>query len=121
MSRRTARKHAFFLVFQIEFHKPFDALAQSALYLEDKSAISDEDAGFIRDELDGVLANLTDIDALIAKHLSGWEIDRVAKVDLALLRLAVYEMLHEPSIPNGVSINEAVELAKQFGEDAPIH
>jgi len=117
MSRRTARRHAFFLIFQIEFHKCFDPSLQTEIYLEDKEAVPEEDREFIHAEVNGAYDYLSEIDAHIIKFLSGWEIDRIAKIDLALLRLAVYEMLYVQGIPNGVSINEAVELAKTYGDD----
>jgi len=117
MSRRTARRHAFFLIFQIGFHREFDPSLQTEIYLEDKEAVPEEDMEFIHSVVNGAYDFLSEIDALIAKNLSGWEIDRIAKIDLALLRLAVYEMLYEDNIPCGVSINEAVELAKTYGDD----
>jgi len=117
MSRRTARRHAFFLIFQIEFHREFDPSLQTEIYLEDKEAVPEEDREFIHAEVNGAYDCLSEIDAHIIKFLSGWEIDRISKIDLALLRLAVYEMLYEQGIPNGVSINEAVELAKTYGDD----
>ena len=129
MSRRTARRHAFFLTFQIEFYVDYDPLAQAKLYLDGlietpfdeeelcDGGVTEEDGRFILSELCGVYDNLGAIDALISENLSGWEIDRINKTDLAIIRLAVYEMLYEASIPPGVSINEAVELAKQYGTD----
>ena len=117
MSRRTARRHAFFLIFQIGFHREFDPSLQTKIYLEDKEAVPEEDREFIHSVVNGAYDFLSEIDALIAKNLSGWEIDRINKTDLAIIRLAVYEMLYDASIPPGVSINEAVELAKQYGTD----
>ncbi len=69
----------------------------------------------------GVEEHREEIDERISKHIRGWSISRLSRVTLALLRLAVFEMLFEPSIPRSVSINEAVELAKVYGgkDDAP--
>jgi len=126
MSRRTARKHAFFLIFQFEFHNEFDCERQTELYLannenipeeHDKPVISSDDLKFINTEINGTYGNLTKIDSVISENLSGWEIDRINKIDLAILRLAVYEMVFEEKIPLNVSINEAVELAKAYGTD----
>jgi len=65
----------------------------------------------------GTLENQAQLDSIIEKFLKGWELDRLSKVDLALMRLAIYEMLREPDVPSGVAINEAVELAKAYGTD----
>ena len=63
------------------------------------------------------MASLETIDKEISEKATGWTIDRMGKVDLAIIRLAVYEILFDESIPVGVSINEAVELAKKYGRD----
>ena len=69
---------------------------------------------FIRKSLDSTLSRLDIIDAHIVKYVKGWDYSRMPKVDKAILRLAANEILFVPSIPVGVSINEAVELSKQF-------
>jgi N utilization substance protein B len=70
--------------------------------------------------LDGVLARRPAIDELIAQHATEWRLDRLANIDRNILRLALYEMVYCPDIPTSVSINEAVELAKAYGEaDSP--
>lgn len=118
MSRRTARKHAFFLIFQIEFHAQYDSNAQTELYFGDtENNINETDAEYIKAAVSGTYARLSEIDAFISNNLSGWDIDRINKIDLALIRLAVYEIMYMPDIPERVSINEAVEMAKAFGTD----
>lgn len=69
----------------------------------------------------GAEKNEADIDSRIAANIRGWSMNRLSKVSLALLRLAIYEMVYDGKIPLGVSINEAVELAKKYGDkqDAP--
>ena len=62
-------------------------------------------------------SNKDRIDQEIVKHLRGWTLERLSKVDLAILRLATYEILFEDEIPQNVSINEAVELSKRYSED----
>lgn len=89
-----------------------DALEQSG-----RDALSDEDALFSDRLYDGVHAHGEQIDAEIEAHASGWALNRIAKVDLSILRIAVYELLYEPGIPVGATVNEAVELAKVFGGD----
>ena len=63
----------------------------------------------------GTVENLAAIDEQIRTHATGWTFDRIAKVDVSILRLATYELLYRDEIPAGASINEAVELGKQFG------
>lgn len=65
----------------------------------------------------GVVSHLEDIDRLIAAHANNWQIHRMAVVDRNILRLGVYELLHEADVPPKVCLNEAVELAKRFGDE----
>ncbi len=87
-----------------------DALEQS-----DREALSEEDALFSDRLYEGVHAHMEEIDGEIAAHAADWSIGRIAKVDLSILRIAVYELLYERAIPVGATVNEAVELAKEFG------
>lgn len=86
-----------------------DALEQT------EHTMSEEDMLFSDRLYDGTKENLEEIDSAIETHAKDWSLGRIAKVDLSILRLATYELLHEPSIPAGATVNEAVELAKQFG------
>jgi N utilization substance protein B len=72
---------------------------------------------FIKEEALGTYKNRESIDKIISRYASNWTTDRMAKVDLAILRLATYEMLFDKEIPSGVSVNEAVELAKKYSSD----
>jgi len=65
----------------------------------------------------GAMEHMAQLDGVIENFLKGWDISRINKVDLALMRLAIYEMLREPDVPLGVAVNEAVELAKTYGTD----
>ena len=76
---------------------------------------SDEDAAFAEALAAGVEARADELDAVIAAHAIDWSIGRIARVDLSILRIAVYEMLYRDDVPCGAAINEAVELAKRFG------
>jgi len=123
MSRREARRHAFALLFQMPFHKDYDAETLSEAYsdyfegLEEGERLPDEDKPYLIKLVSGVLDRLPELDALIKKHLRDWRIERLNKVDLAVLRLGAYELLHEPEVPAGAAVNEAVELAKRYGAD----
>ncbi len=89
-----------------------DAIEQS-----EQSALSDEDMLFSDRLYEGVHAHLEEIDHEIESHARDWSLSRIAKVDLSILRVAVYELLYERGIPVGATVNEAVELAKVFGGD----
>lgn len=78
------------------------------------------DRVFVERAFDGVAANVAGIDEIISECSEGWELSRLMKTDLAILRLALYEILFDDSVPPKVSINEAVELSKAFsGDDSP--
>ncbi len=87
-----------------------DALEQS-----ERESFSEEDALFSDRLYEGVHAHMEAIDEEISAHARDWSIGRIAKVDLSILRLAVYELLYEKGIPVGATVNEAVELGKEFG------
>ncbi len=117
MSRRAARKHVFSMVFQTEFYNDEDINEAIELYNE---TITDENVSekkFIERELKGILENREKIDSIINKYSLGWSVERIAKVDIAILRLAVFEILFADDIPNNVAVNEAVELAKEYSSD----
>ncbi|MCL2591876.1 MAG: transcription antitermination factor NusB [Defluviitaleaceae bacterium] len=116
ISRRTARKHAFSLVFQLDFNKTSDYQNLAEIYF-DNHMLNDDEKAFIYEEFSGTYQNLDKIDEVIKTHIQGWSIDRLNKVDLAILRLAVYEILFADDIPNPVAANEAVELAKLYSVD----
>lgn len=117
MKRREARQQAFVLVFEQSFsHDGMEQIIDVAEAVMEKPV--DEFAG--RMAL-GTEANLPLIDEKIEKNSRGWKLSRFSKVSLAVLRLGIYELLFEKDTPVGVTINEAVELAKKYGgeEDAP--
>ncbi len=84
---------------------------------DSKEPVSMETAVFARVLIDGAINNQEKIDSLISGHLSGWEFNRVNKVSMAILRMSVYSLLFQPEIDSSIVINEAVEIAKQFGQD----
>ena len=117
MKRREARQQAFVLVFEQSFsHDGMEQIIDVAEAVMEKPV--DEFAG--RMAL-GTETNLPLIDEKIEKNSRGWKLSRLSKVSLAVLRLGIYELLFEKDTPVGVTINEAVELAKNYGgeEDAP--
>lgn len=87
----------------------------------DKSDITEtpmeDDLAYADEVVKGIQEHIEDIDRLIEELAIGWSIGRMPKVDLSILRVAIFEMMYREDIPEGVSINEAVELAKRFGGD----
>lgn len=116
MSRRTARKHIFNLIFQTEFNRETEALEMIDTYIAEYKDYGEDDSDFIKNEYQGVLNNIDEIDEIINNSARGWSTVRISKVDLAILRLALYEIMYS-DIPDRVTANEAVELAKEFSED----
>ena len=129
MSRHTARIHALNLVFQFPFHQEWEqnllkeAFNYYLMNLPDLEGTvkgispSEEDRWFMEEEIVGTFTHLSLIDAQIEKHLRDWELNRIAKIDLAILRLAVFEINFADDISAATAINEAVELAKVYGTD----
>ncbi len=118
MSRRSARQNAFKLLFQMDFHESAEHEDIQTVFLaEQEEPVSQKDQTYILTTVEGTKANITEIDAKIDAFAKNWDTKRMNRVDLAILRLAVYEMLFAKEAPVAVVINEAVELAKEFSSD----
>lgn len=119
MTRREIREHVFVLLFQSEFHEPEELSEQNSFYFDlYMTAAPEEERAVLEERVKQMLARTGEIDPLLAEATSGWKLTRMGKVELTILRLAVYEMKFDEEIPDKVAINEAVELAKKFGGDA---
>lgn len=118
MGRHEQREQIFMLLFQVEFHDPESMPRQMRLYLEGNEDIrSQKDADYIEARCKSVREKIPEIDRLIDENTEGWNTARMGKVELTVLRLAVYEMRYDETIPNGVAIDEAVEIAKKYGQE----
>lgn len=119
MNRRNARKNAFFLVFQMDFNKQ-DHFEELKELFFDQQQMDEDEKKFILKEAEGTKEHLEEIDQMISKKAKKWSKERMSKVDLAILRLAIYEIYFSNEIPYSVAVNEAVELAKKFStEESP--
>ena len=119
MSRREIREQIFKLLFRIEFYQKEEMAQQEAFFFEDEeNEASEKESIQISEKVNRIVEKLEEIDRSLNEKAKGWETDRMGKVDLTILRLAVYEILFDEEIPTGVAINEAVELAKKFGQDS---
>lgn len=126
MSRRELREHIFKILFGIDFYGETQMQEQMDLYFDQvldddlnnhPSFASEEQRTYIKEKAEKVAEKVAEIDESINEVAKGWKTTRMAKADLAILRLAVYEMKYDDGVPVGVAINEAVELAKKFGSD----
>ena len=118
MSRRELREQIFKLLFRIEFNSDEEMKAQCELFYDSPDEVfSPEDKKYIKDKYDQIYSRINDIDRLINEKAKGWDSDRMGKVELTIIRLGVYEIMYDDDVPESVAINEAVELAKKFGQD----
>lgn len=112
MSRRKGREQAFIFLFQSLFtNEGIDQIIESSKIAEDI-----EVSEFAVQLFNGVKKRNGEIDQYIRRNIKGWKIERLSKTAITILRIAVYEMIYETNIPNAASINEAVELAKKYGD-----
>lgn len=127
MNRHEVRKEVFKAVFMNEFHDTDDMESVINTFLQGRNNAETEDLAknnktpedeeYIKTKSEDIVSKLPEIDELINKSVDGWKTTRMAKVDLTLIRLALYEIKYE-SMPVGVAINEAVSLADEFGTDS---
>ena len=126
MSRRELREQIFKFIFRVELNDREEMPEQEQFFFENLEAeaqenelprISETDAAYISDKGNRILEKLDEIDTMINTRAKGWTTQRMGKVDLTILRLAVYEIIFDKDVPTSVAINEAVELAKRFGQD----
>lgn len=119
-SRRASRCQAFQVLYGQEFVNASDLNALRNAFLASPRQDEEEDpeaAGFAWELVEGVWRHAEELDEIIGGFARNWRLERVGRVELTLLRLAVYEMLYRPDVPAKVALNEALELDKQFGEE----
>lgn len=118
MNRSAIREQAFRVIYSLEIQKPENFEDQIELYMESNDITNDNVKEYIKDAVFGIEKNKEEITAKIEENLKeDWKIERISKIDLAILKLAIYEIEYK-EIPFKVVINEAVELAKKYGEDS---
>ena len=126
MTRREIRETVFKILFSLEFNDVSEIREEAELELEhaslydeddnkmDAVAMTEEEKAYVIDRVEAVVAHITEIDETISGISQGWKLGRIGKAELAILRLAVYEIKFDEDIPVKVAINEAVELAKTY-------
>ncbi len=115
MKRHELREQVFCTLFQKEFYKD-DYEEQVDIYLEGKD-FKEADLEFIKGRIQGILEHLEEIDAAIGANSQKWSIAHMGRAELAILRLAVYEMKYDDMVPVKVAVNEAVELSKEYANE----
>ena len=115
MTRRELREHIFKLLYLAEFHEAEEIPEQIVLYFDKLGEAKDQDLTYIRTKYEKILEKRPEIDEMLESASKGWKVSRMGRVDVSILRLAVYELKYDEEIPTGVAINEAVELGKQYG------
>lgn len=123
ITRAALREHIFKIIFATEFATDTDAALRAVLYLDNLTDEEDEpvllnekDREYIIEKSESIAGKLAEIDAIINKYSKGWSTERIGKAELAILRVAVFEIVFDENIPENVAINEAIELTKLYGE-----
>ncbi|MBQ2282883.1 MAG: transcription antitermination factor NusB [Agathobacter sp.] len=118
MTRREIRENVFKMLFRAEFHEAEEMTEQVSLFEEELSEAKEDELAYMTSKSNEILAKIPEIDKAVNEVSEGWKTTRMGKVDLSIIRLAVYEIKYEEEIPTKVAINEAVELAKKYGTDS---
>lgn len=110
----------FQLLFRVEFNSSEEMDEQVSMYFDgvrEEETLSEKDETYITEKYKKIVEKIPEIDEMLNASAKGWKTSRMGRVDLTILRLAVYEMKFDEDIPEKVAINEAVELSKKFGGD----
>lgn len=114
MNRSEMREQAFLLLFEKEFFKDLSCEDIEEIFDENVAPISE----YGKSAFENTVIHTDELDDIITKYLKGWKLQRLPKVNLSILRLALYEIIYEENVPSSASVNEAVELAKKYsGKD----
>ncbi len=119
VDRRTELREAvFLLLFRVDFYQKDEIEAQIKDFFEGEDGFSEKERQYIGDKVISIAEKLEEIDGILDEYSIGWKVKRMAKVDLTILRLACYEIKYDEKVPVSTAINEAVELAKNYGEES---
>ena len=110
MNRSEMREQAFILLYEKEFFKDKPCEEIEEVFAENISELSE----YAKETFENVCERREELDEIISSYLSGWKIGRLPKVNASILSLAIYEIKYAESVPSGVAVNEAVELAKKY-------
>ena len=121
MTRRAIRESIYQLLFRVEFHPPKLIEEQVDLYFDSEEwpqKAKQSELDYVKDKFLKIVDKIPEIDKAVDEYSKNWTTSRMSRSDLTIIRLAVYEILYDDDIPTSVAINEAVELAKKYGQDS---
>ncbi|MBR6642376.1 MAG: transcription antitermination factor NusB [Lachnospiraceae bacterium] len=118
MTKREEREHLFKLLFCKDFHDVAELKEQIELYQAQQVEGTEEEFAPVKAKLEAIVAAEGTIDMILADAADGWRLNRMGKAELTIMRIATYEIRYDEDVPDKVAINEAVELAKKYGNDA---
>lgn len=117
MLRKQIREEIFKIIFRIPFNNKEEMDWQIDFSMQDLENKSQENQEYIRNKITAIIEKQSEIDEKIASNCDGWNLNRIGKAEIAIMRIAVYEMLYEADLPAQISINEAVELSKIYCDE----
>jgi len=117
-SRRKSREYAMQMLYQWELGGNTAEQVSASFFLDRKA--DNEVESFARDLFQGAVNNIARLDQMVREHAQNWRLERMAAVDRSILRLAVYELLHDPETPPHAVINEALEIARRFSGEGSV-
>ena len=117
ITRKKLRDLTFKIVYSCNFYPNLELEEETRLFLEQQEELSEEDREEILARCMDIFPRIPELDQEISEKTEGWRIERFSKVDLSIIRLALYEMYYDDETPEKVAVNEAVELAKVYGGD----
>ena len=118
MTKREEREHLFKLLFCKDFHDVAELAEQVELYQTQQEILNTEEFAPVKAKLEAIVAAEGTIDMILSEAADGWRLNRMGKAELTILRIATYEIRYDEEVPDKVAINEAVELAKKYGNEA---
>lgn len=117
MTRRSMRIQLFKLLFRFEFNAPDEMDEQAQLFFDAEESVDEDSQAEIQEKCNKIIDRIEELDELLNEKTTGWKTNRMGKVELTILRVALYEILYDETVPTNVAINEAVEIAKKYGQD----
>lgn len=118
MLRSQVREEVFKIVFRIPFMEEDEMTEQVALSLDELEGKSEDNLNYIKEKTNAIVKNIGSIDKKIEECCEGWNLNRIGKAEIAIMRIAVYELMYDEEVPNRVAINEAVELTKSYCDES---
>ena len=113
------RELVFKLLFRVEFNTPEEMPEQVRLFFEDEERLGiGEEEKYVTEKYNRIMEKLPELDKLLNEKTEKWNTKRIGKVELTILRIALYELLYDDQVPKGVAIDEAVSLAKEYGQNS---